>query len=57
MPSDWAKKRKEGASSKRKSGACKGKGSAMSKIDDHDLMPTTKANKVASTKGKRVTKP
>jgi hypothetical protein len=55
MPSEWAKKSKEGASSKRKSGACKGKGLVMSKIED--LMPTTKANKVASTKGKRVAKP
>jgi hypothetical protein len=57
MPSDWAKKSKEGASSKRKSGACKGKGPATSKIDDDDFMPSTKANKASSTKGKRVVKP
>jgi hypothetical protein len=60
MSGNWAKKSKEVASTKRNSGACKGKGPATSKIDDDDddnFMPTTKANKVASTKGKRVAKP
>jgi hypothetical protein len=50
---------KEAASSKPTGGSCKGKGHETSKIDDDDdyFMPSTKANKAASTKGKRVAKP
>jgi hypothetical protein len=62
MPSTKAKKAtssksKEVASSKPKDAACKGKGPAASKIDDHDFMPSTWANKASSTKAKRVAKP
>jgi hypothetical protein len=65
MPSTKAKttassKGKEAVSSKPKDGACKGKGPATSKIDDDDVddfMPTAKANKAVSAKGKRVVKP